>query len=67
MTDLAQARAFFSSKLGADLPSIIAGQIVTNIDRASPDNPKTNEFEKNAALEALESNLKRYAAAKAES
>lgn len=66
MTDLATARAFFSSKINTDLPGIIAEQIVCNIDRASPDNPKTNEFDKTAALQALEGNLKRYAQARAE-
>ena len=64
MTNLATARQFFASKISEDVLGIIAGQIVSNIDRVLSDDTKTLETERQAAQAQLYANLGRYEKAK---
>ena len=64
--NLSDARVFFSSKISKDLPGIIAGQIVSNIDWILSDDTKSVQSQRDAAQAQLAKNIKRYADAKAE-
>jgi len=64
--NLSDARVFFSSKISKDLPGIIAGQIVSNIDWILSDDTKSVQSQRDAAQVQLAKNLARYKQASAE-
>ena len=64
--NLSDARIFFSSKISKDLPGIIAGQIVSNIDWILSDDTKSVQSQRDAAQRQFGINVERYKQAKSE-